>query len=447
MAALATRLGQASLTGLNNVTASSKLLAVTAVNNKVSKNNIYSKTSGMIEPRKKPWPYKTLGFNYWHSLMDVTVNRFNDNSKLIVVEGPPALEKTKFAKELADELDMVYVSGANMEEFYINSYGYDLRELDHLWSFEKNMSFDEKKFAQDPTAYNGGLDRMQYELMHMHYCKYVDALAHIFNTGQGIVIEKSPHSEFVFTEACYKMGWIDKLSRMYMNKIRRQAVQTLLRPNLIIYLDAPVEVVQQKIRERSKTTHPWEKNSPVYENTEYLKLLYDDLMKKQYIKEASIGSRVLMYDWSEGGETEVVVEDIERLNMDYFDKYDKQQEDWRMLTEDNYSKARIIYTNRRYKDRNFNVEFLDNDRIRRTADEYLEFQFNAHKVPGNKYIKGFNEDLGDGSSLIRPFLKMVHRDDVYYKLDALHIDNDRWTEYERAREAKKEAGQEKWWQF
>ena len=43
--------------------------------------------------------------------------------------------------------------------------------------------------------------------------------------------------------------------------------------------------------------------------------------------------QVLMYDWSEGGETEVVVEDIERLNLDYFDKYDKQQADWRLFKE------------------------------------------------------------------------------------------------------------------
>jgi hypothetical protein len=42
---------------------------------------------------------------------------------------------------------------------------------------------------------------------------------------------------------------------------------------------------------------------------------------------------VLVYDWSEGGETEVVVEDIERLNLDYFDKYDKQQKDWRLHNE------------------------------------------------------------------------------------------------------------------
>ena len=42
------------------------------------------------------------------------------------------LGKTKFCQELADELDMLFVPGASMEEFYINPYGYDLRELDPL---------------------------------------------------------------------------------------------------------------------------------------------------------------------------------------------------------------------------------------------------------------------------------------------------------------------------
>ena len=40
--------------------------------------------------------------------------------------------------------------------------------------------------------------------------------------------------------------------------------------------------------------------------------------------------KILTYDWSEGGDTEVVVEDVERLQLEYFDKYDKQQSDWRM---------------------------------------------------------------------------------------------------------------------
>lgn len=44
-------------------------------------------------------------------------------------------------------------------------------------------------------------------------------------------------------------------------------------------------------------------------------------------------SRVLVYDWSEPGDAEVVVEDIENLNLDDIDYYDDQQSDWRFHNE------------------------------------------------------------------------------------------------------------------
>ena len=116
--------------------------------------------------------------------------------------------------------------------------------------------------------------------------------------------------------------------------MRNLTIDAILRPNLIIYLDAPTDVVQSKIRARSRTTHPWEANSPVWENTEYLEELYQKMIKKQYLPVAAESSYVLQYDWSEGGDVEVVVEDIERLQMDYHDKYDKQQKDWRLHNED-----------------------------------------------------------------------------------------------------------------
>lgn len=56
------------------------------------------RTSGMMEPLERPWDYKRLGYSYLWSLLDGTTKRFKDNSKMIVVEGPPALEKTKFAQ-------------------------------------------------------------------------------------------------------------------------------------------------------------------------------------------------------------------------------------------------------------------------------------------------------------------------------------------------------------
>jgi NADH dehydrogenase (ubiquinone) 1 alpha subcomplex subunit 10 len=48
-----------------------------------------------------------------------------------------ALGKSKFAKELADELDMLYVPPVSMEDFYINPDGYDLRELDHKFHYPR----------------------------------------------------------------------------------------------------------------------------------------------------------------------------------------------------------------------------------------------------------------------------------------------------------------------
>jgi len=446
MAALATRLGGATaLTGLTSLAAAPKLLAVTPLNKKLQSANIYSKSSGMIEKRMKPWNYDLYGYGYWQSLVDYTTKRFNDNSKVVVVEGPPGLKKTEFAKELAEELDMVYVPGANMDDYYINKYGYDLRELDHVFHYPRNVSYDEKKFAQDPTGQDGGLDRMQASLMQMRYEIYIDLLAHLFNTGQGIVTEKSPYSDYIWCEVAYKMGWIAKESRIYFNKIRKQTMPQLLRPNLIIYLDAPVDVVQAKIRERANTTHPWEKNSPVYENTAYLKLLYDDYYKN-YIKEASISSRVLMYDWSEGGDTEVVVEDIERLNMDYFDKYDKQQKDWRLHKQEEYNRKRIEFTDRNWLILNQRVDYLDATRVDMTTEETFDFMFNAFKVPGTMYHYGFNEELGD-SVTIRTDSHKLRRGDVYYPLDKSVIDNDRWEGYWNERQARRAAGEEKWWQF
>merc|ERR1711962_1327945 len=253
---------------------------------------MHSRSSGLMEPLEKPWPYKSWGYSYPLSLIDGTTKRFKDNSKLVVVEGPPALDKTKFAKELAEEFGMLYVPGFTMDDFYINAYGYDLRELDFVFKYTRNKCFDEKLFAQDPTANDHGLDRMLYQSHVKRYVKYVDMLAHIFNTGQGVVTERSPHSDWVYFEAAYQQGWISKTTRKHYFKLRDLMMCEILRPNLIVYLDTPVDVVQRKIRERAEKTHPWEKNSPVYENTGYLNHLYNDLFKKQYLQEAGIHSYV-----------------------------------------------------------------------------------------------------------------------------------------------------------
>lgn len=444
MAAIATKLSR---TMLPSPAPTGKLLAVALINLKVPSASIYGKTmAGELEKPPPAWNYKRWGYNYWYSLLDGTTKRFTDNTRVVVVDGPPAIGKTEFAKGLAEELGMLYVAPACMDDIYITPYGFDLRELDCKMKFVRNKSFCEKKFAQDPTGQEGGLDRMQLLQYRNKFVKYVDALAHLFNTGQGIVMEKSPFNDYVYTEALVRQGWIDPTTKSYYHKIRAATITEILRPNLIIYLDAPTSVVQANIRKRAETTHPWEKGSPVYENTDYLNT-WSDLNKKDYLKEASLSSQVLVYDWSEGGDAEIVVEDIEALNIDYHDKYDKQQMDWRMHLEENYSQKRAYYTQRREVLAYFSMPYFEAEKVWLTAEENDEWSRLYSRVPGNRFLPGYNEDMGDPNPLWKfggqkaGALKVPD-----YTTDSFIDDMDSNHE-DRVRASKRAAGDPKWWSY
>lgn len=51
-------------------------------------------------------------------------------------------------------------------------------------------------------------------------------------------------------------------------------------------------------------------------------------------------SQVLVYDWSEPGDMEVVVEDVEAVNLDEYGLYEEQQADWRLYNEENANRKR-----------------------------------------------------------------------------------------------------------
>lgn len=49
--------------------------------------------------------------------------------------------------------------------------------------------------------------------MFFRFSQYIDALAHVFSTGQGVVLDRSPYSDFVFVEAMFKHGYLSKAGR------------------------------------------------------------------------------------------------------------------------------------------------------------------------------------------------------------------------------------------
>jgi len=52
-------------------------------------------------------------------------------------------------------------------------------------------------------------------------------------------------------------------------------------------------------------------------------------------------SEVLVYDWSEGGDAEVIVEDLERLDIDNYDENDPKIQDWSYSREQYWADVRM----------------------------------------------------------------------------------------------------------
>lgn len=364
----------------------------------ISRRGIAGKALRQGIERPKPWPYERWEFNtFWYAFfLERTTPRFDENSKLIVVDGVHSVGKSQFAKELAEELDMKYFPQINMDTLYVSPYGnVDRRDYNEYY-LPRNKTFDEKDFFRNPMGtVPGSCDRFMLLQYFLKYKQYVEALCHLFNTGQGVVVEKNPHSHYAEVDAAFNAGWIKPPSMKFMAQAYYQSLHLLLRPNLIIYLDAPIDTVRKNIAARG---NEWDKDSPVWNHPTFLEDVYTEV-KKNYLKKAREHSQVLVYDWSEPGETEVVVEDIERMNFDHYGLYDPQQSDWRFRDEDLPTALRVRYSGANQRAELFTNILLntiwDAEEMWLTAEELINLQEVASFFPGNQYAYGFNPDMGD----------------------------------------------------
>ncbi len=259
---------------------------------------------------------------------------------MISVEGPIAAGKSEFAKELAKDLDMLYVPTPTMDDVYINEYGFDFRTLDDQLP-EGARTFDNEKFCLNPMHRMVGTYQLRMYAIKVY--RYVEALAHILSTGQGVVCNRTPFSDYVFLEAMLRNGYLSKGVRSVYYQIREHTITELMKPHLVIYLDVPLEKVKENIKKRNIN---YEINSPALTD-QYLKDIEIEY-KHKYLKDITSHAELLVYDWTEAGEPEVVVEDIERIDFDRFGHYDKKMQDWRLMTEWEWCEKRMLYTSDKY---------------------------------------------------------------------------------------------------
>lgn len=346
--------------------------------------------------RPPPYDYKNKDYTLFHSWFDKTTKRFDGNTKIILVEGPIAAGKTNFAKKLADELDMYYIPQASLDDIYINEYGYDLRDLDDKLP-PAAQTFDEKKFLNDPK--NRLTASFQLNMFCLKFSDYVDALAHLLSTGQGVILERSPYSDIVFVETLYKSNLITKTSYKGIIETRNNSLVELIRPHLVIYLDVPVNTTLEKIKKRNMNN---EANSLLFKDTKFLETM-EDVYKRNFLKDISSHSELLVYDWSNGGDIELVVEDIERIDFDRYEKEATKMKDWRFIRlEADWAELRIKYTGDRDIVQNYTDLPLfhcpdlligpEDDAIRNTIYE---------EAKSFKYAYGYNVDMGDKDILLK----------------------------------------------
>ncbi|XP_070168712.1 NADH dehydrogenase [ubiquinone] 1 alpha subcomplex subunit 10, mitochondrial [Polyergus mexicanus] len=373
--------------GYNNLTR--QLCKVT--NSDVMRLAFISHKSKRVDRRRiPPFDYLNKQYGFWAQLFDPMVDRCDENTKVIVVEGPIAAGKSKVAAKLAEELEMVYLPPPTFDEYYITEYGYDLRTLDDRLS-PPSQSCDVQKFLTNP--YHPNVPMFQFHYFQMKFDQYITALLHLLSTGQGVVLDRSFYSDYVFAKAMTNAGYMRPQALKFYTDIVDVAKLMMLRPHLIVYLDVSVDAVKEKIKKRGI---PYEVDSKVL-TSEYL-LDIENIYKRDYLNNAVTHSHVLIYDWTNEGDVSTIVEDMEFLNFDY-DKKDKKMSDWTFETVQELRTKREIYANRYF----LHMDYMRNEstvpELHYTAEQDEERYMIMSTVPGNEYALGFNVSMGDKNIL------------------------------------------------
>ncbi|KAI1299351.1 NADH dehydrogenase [ubiquinone] 1 alpha subcomplex subunit 10, mitochondrial [Halotydeus destructor] len=291
--------------------------------------------------KPKPWPYEHKKYDMFTQLVlkrDRTIHRWDENTKVICIDGNIGAGKTSFAKQLNEQLGMKFYPEPDFDRIFVDAGGFDYRTLN--WRLPAwGQSMDIRMFYENPHHVLS--PNMQCAMYTMRYENYLDSLGHLFSTGQGVISERSPWSDYVFVEAMYEMGFIKKDAREYLWELRQETEALLLRPHLVIYLDVPVDICLERIKKRGI---PWEVKSEVT-CRKYLEAI-DRAYKEIYLPEISRHAELIVYDWSNYGDMDLVVEDLEKLDFDQYEARGEKTEDWRLFMEGDFDEMRRKYTNK-----------------------------------------------------------------------------------------------------
>lgn len=338
----------------------------------------------------KPWPYKQRVYNQFWQFFDHTSKRFTDNSRIIVVDGNIASGKTEFAKNIAKNFDLHYLPDIHPDETWFRDNGFDMRKLDDQFSQPQNVSYDLEKFLSDPDPKKSlKLGRPQMTLYQMRFFNYVEALEHLLNTGQGVVMERSVYSDMVFPEVFTQLGYMrPEALQYYTNMLRKNTICDLWKPHLIIYLDAPIPYLRERINARGI---PYEVNSPVLTD-DFLERI-DKVYKEKFLPSMKDHSEILTYDVSNLPDLEIIIEDLEELNLVKDEENPEKFKVWRQKHEDDFNNYRMVVS---MKDTLWPLFVLEPPlkapELMIHGENFIDYERVINSNPAAYYEKGFNPE-------------------------------------------------------
>jgi len=301
-------------------------------------------THGEKYPYAEPYPYWKKPFNLRAAWFDRTIPRLNENSKVIVVEGNVAVGKAEFAKQLAHEFDLKFIGPTlDSRAFTGNAYGFDVRALDHLLP-EGARSYDLKKFLADKHPEKGAIGKLLLNWFEQKFFDYADALKHVLNTGQGVVMVRSVYGDIVFADALRRMGYITAPFAQYYSEYRNDSICELLKPHMTIYLDAPISVIRERINQRKD---PREIGSKVLSD-KYLQTIAD-VYRDKFLPMMRKSGEVVEIDWTEKGtemDMDVIAEELQSYKLEPEDNEDNKFANWSKMVEDDWTDLRTFMDSR-----------------------------------------------------------------------------------------------------
>lgn len=346
--------------------------------------------------RPPPFDYVNREYNHFWSSLDDCTHRYDDNTKLIVVDGPPTGNKGVVAKALADAFGMIYMEPCHLDSYYFDRYGRDRRSYNYKLP-PKMRSWDVHQFNERPDGFLSS--RMQWIFFYQRFLQYADVFNHILSTGQGAVMHRSVYSDFVFGKTMADMGFIPRPAYDHIEAAKKNGMFKCNAPHLVVYLDMSPETIIKNAALRNTNN---EVGSPFF-SVECLTQLNKNY--KLFLDKIGEESDVLVYDWNEEVCVEDIIDDICDIDFSMKSKYDLKHYSWNWLWyEEDWKKKRIAFN----RDFHRMLAWIKNTRMPHEIKElliepndYIDFYEATDNEPGTKYQYGYNWDMGD-----RPWFKV-----------------------------------------